>query len=79
MNELCYILGMEGDMDKKIKLSGRELDVMNVLWEAERPLVAREIADFDVDLNINTVRMMLKGLLSKNYIKVAELYAAVRF
>lgn len=60
-------------MNNKIKLSGRELDVMNVLWESDKALVTREIAGIDPSLSINTVRMVLKGLLNKGYIKVSEI------
>lgn len=57
----------------KIKLSGRELDVMNVLWESEKPLTAKEISERDPSLSINTVRMVVKGLLNKSFIKVSAI------
>lgn len=59
-------------MEQGIKLSGRELDIMNVLWEAQKPLIAKDIV-FRSNLSINTVQCALKGLLKKNYIKVAEI------
>lgn len=60
-------------MERGIKLSGRELDIMNVLWEAEKPLIAKDIVGKNTSLSINTVQGVLKGLLKKNYIKVAEI------
>lgn len=58
-------------MENKIKLSGRELDVMNVLWSVERPLVASEICKANPSLSINTVQAVLKGLLKRNLIRIA--------
>jgi len=60
-------------MDKNMKLSGRELDIMNVFWEAGRPLIAKEIVENDSSLTINTVQPVLKKLIKKNYIKIAEI------
>lgn len=60
-------------MNQEIKLSGRELDIMNVFWEAGKPLIAKDIVARDPSLSINTVQAVLKGLLKKNYIKVAEI------
>lgn len=60
-------------MGKEIRLSGRELDIMNVFWEAEKPLIAKDIVAINPALSINTVQAVLKGLLKKNYIKVAEI------
>lgn len=60
-------------MEYYIKLSGRELDVMNVLWEAKEPIIAKDIANYNSLLSINTVQPVLKSLLKKEYIKVAEI------
>lgn len=60
-------------MKQKIKLSGRELDVMNVLWEAGKPLTARNITEYNHMLSINTVSAVLKSLLKKGYIQVSEI------
>ena len=57
----------------KIKLSGRELDVMNVLWESDKALTAKEISERESSLSINTVRMVVKGLLNKEFIKVSAI------
>lgn len=60
-------------MENEIKLSGRELDIMNVFWEAEKPMIAKDIVARNPSLSINTVQAVLKGLLKKNYIKVSEI------
>lgn len=60
-------------MSEKIKLSGRELDVMNVFWESNNPITAKEITELNSSLSINTVQAVLKGLLKKEYIKVADI------
>lgn len=57
----------------KVKLSGRELDVMNVLWGAKRPMVASEICKANHLLSINTVQAVLKGLLKRNLIRIADI------
>lgn len=60
-------------MKDSIKLKGRELDVMNVLWSVERPLTASEICKVSPSLSINTVQAVLKGLLKRNLICVADI------
>lgn len=60
-------------MNKSIKLSGRELDVLKVLWESEKPLTAKEVSEANPLLSINTVRTVLKGLIKKEYIKVSDI------
>lgn len=45
------------------KLTSREIDILNILWENEKPLIASEIADARSDLTINTVQAVLRKLL----------------
>lgn len=59
-------------MEEMVTLSGRELDVMKILWKEEMPLGASEIARVG-SLSINTVQVVLKLLLKKEYIKVADI------
>ncbi len=54
-------------------LSKRELDVMNVLWEAKKPLIASDIPKARPDLSINTVQAVMKKLIAKNFIKVDDI------
>lgn len=54
-------------------LSGREMDILNILWQAERPLVASDIAKEDETLTVNTVQATLRKLLKKELVKVADI------
>lgn len=54
-------------------LSKRELDVMNVLWEEGKPLIASEIPERRPELSINTVQAVLKKLLQRKFIEVADI------
>ncbi len=58
---------------RKIKLSNRELDVMLVLWNSDKALAATDIPAINPDLSVNTVQAVLKNLLKKSYIKVADI------
>lgn len=46
---------------------------MNVLWSVEKPLVASEICRENPSLSINTVQAVLKGLLKRNLIRIADI------
>ena len=55
------------------KITRKQLEVMQVLWNTDRLLTASEITDFNDNLNINTVQVCIRQLLNKEYIKVAEI------
>lgn len=55
------------------RLSNRELDIMKILWNSPKPLLASEILKESPDLNINTVQAVLRKLLSTNYVGVAAI------
>lgn len=57
----------------ELSLTKRELDVMTILWESSRPLVASEITKMDESLNINTVQAVIRKLLDKKYIEVDDI------
>lgn len=59
-------------MNKK-HLSDREFDVMQILWNSPKPMLASEILSASSDLNINTVQSTLRKLLSREYVCVAEI------
>ena len=63
---------MECERDMK-GLTKRQEDVMNILWDAKEPIIASEIVKTGTDLNINTVQAVLRSLIKKNYIEVAEI------
>lgn len=54
-----------------VKLTRRQKDVMNILWESDHPMIASEINSKREDFNINTVRSTLLTLEKKNYIEMA--------
>ncbi|KAB1435926.1 BlaI/MecI/CopY family transcriptional regulator [Candidatus Galacturonibacter soehngenii] len=54
-------------------LTGREMDIMRILWESEKPLVASEITKMDKSLSSNTVQSVLRKLLEKKFIEVADI------
>lgn len=58
---------------KEYTLSKRELDIMNVLWAEGKPLIASEIPERQPGLSINTVHAVLKKLLQKGLIVVADI------
>ena len=55
------------------KFTKRQLDVMNVLWNAKAPMSASDIANSDPTLNINTVRSTLNSLLKAELIEVSNI------
>ena len=55
------------------KFTKRQLDVMNVLWNAKAPMSASDIANSDPSLNINTVRSTLNSLLKAELIEVSNI------
>lgn len=63
----------KGEIILKRQLSKRELDVMNVLWNSDKPLVASEIAQMNPKLSINTVHTVLKSLLKDNFVEVSDI------
>jgi len=57
----------------ELSLTKREMDVMTILWESNTPLVASEITKMDDSLNINTVQAVIRKLLDKKCIEVADI------
>ena len=54
-------------------LSQRQLEIMQILWNSRKPMTASEILAQDDNLNINTVRVSLRSLEKKGYIKVGDI------
>lgn len=59
-------------MNKKA-LSPRQLEVMEILWNAEKGMTASEIVNASKELQINTVQASLRSLISKKYIEVGQI------
>lgn len=55
------------------QLTNREIDVLNILWSSKKPLLASEIAELGDSLSINTVQAILRKLLEKELIEVANI------
>ena len=54
----------------KKRLTKKELEIMKILWNSNKALVASEIASRGEELNINTVHACLRTLLKKEAIKI---------
>ncbi len=54
-------------------LTGREKDILDILWKAEKGLIASEIVKEMEGLTINTVQAVLKKLLKRNLIRIDQI------
>ena len=59
--------------DVSVKLTNRDMDVLAVLWDSDRPLTASEVVEVNPALNKNTVQPVLRKLLKNKLIKVADI------
>jgi len=55
------------------KLTKRQQDIMKILWEAGKPLVASDFLKYDDSLNINTVQASLRALIKEDYIQIDDI------
>lgn len=53
-------------------LPEREVDILYVMWNAGRPLMASEITEANEELKLATVHTTLKRMLKKNLIEVVD-------
>ena len=60
-----------GDCMFKKRLTNKQMDVMNILWENDKPMAASEILKANEKLNINTIHACIRKLLEEEYVKVA--------
>ncbi|MBR1702719.1 MAG: BlaI/MecI/CopY family transcriptional regulator [Lachnospiraceae bacterium] len=51
-------------------MSRRELDILNILWKAEQPMMATDIVNAGDGLTQSTVTAVLRKLLRENLIEV---------
>ena len=54
-------------------VTNREFEVLNIFWEHNTGLTAKQIHDINPDLVLSTVQSVLKKLIKKNLIKVDEI------
>ena len=52
----------------RYRLTNRERDILDILWESGKSMVASEITSMRDDLSINTVQAVLKKLLQKKLV-----------
>ena len=59
--------------NNRFELTERELDILNILWSAEKPLLASDIPQIDNSISINTAQAVLRNLLKKKLIEVSDI------
>lgn len=52
------------------QLNPRELDVLNILWKSEEPMMATDIVNAKLGLTQSTVTAVLRKLLNDNLVEV---------
>ena len=52
-------------------MNSRELDILNILWKSEEPMMATDIVEKKKDLTQSTVTAVLRKLLSDGLVEVA--------
>lgn len=58
---------------KNPKLTKRDMDILNILWNSQNPMTAAEITNAKDGLTINTVQAVLRKLLKQELIEVADI------
>lgn len=58
---------------RNYKITNREKDILEVLWNSDTPLLASDIPKANSNLSISSVQLGLRNLLSKNLIEVADI------
>ena len=61
-----------GKDKNEYNLPGREVEILYVMWNAGKPMMASEIAEADEELKLATVHTTLKRMLKKNLIEVVD-------
>lgn len=55
------------------KITKRDLDILNILWDSSEPMTASQIVQKNSELTMNTVQAVLRKLLSEKLIEVAKI------
>lgn len=61
------------NVKKSPKLTKRDMDILNILWNSRNPMTAAEITNAKDELTINTVQAVLRKLLKQELIEVADI------
>ena len=59
--------------NSSFELTKRAMDIMNILWDAGKPLTASDFLAYDSTLTLHTVHAYLKNLLKNNLIEVDKI------
>lgn len=57
----------------KIKVSPKEVEILNILWSSEKPLTAKQIYESNQKLVLSTIQATLKKLTAKELVKVDDI------
>ena len=58
---------------KPLNLTKRERQIMNIFWNADKPLSANDIAVQQQDLSKNTIQAVVRKLKNHDLLKVADI------
>lgn len=64
---------MPANSHSSLQLTGKESEILWILWHADTPLTASEIVKTQEGLSINTVQAVLRTLLKNRFIEVADI------
>lgn len=53
--------------------TNRDMEILNVLWDANVPMTASEIANAKDDFSVNVVQPPIRKLLKENLIEIADI------
>lgn len=59
--------------NKEITLTKRETQILDILWNSDKPMSASEIVSSCPELTKSTVTAVLRKLLTSSYIKVSDI------
>ena len=57
----------------KLKISQRELEVLEIFWKYNKPFTAKQIHEINSDLALSTIQNTLQKLLKKKLIKISDI------
>lgn len=58
---------------KHKKLTQSQLNIMKILWNEKKPMIASDFIQLDSSMNLNSVQSALRSLLKKKYIEVSDI------
>lgn len=58
-------------MSDKTHITAKELEIMKVLWNSEKPLLISELAELTENIAFNSLHPLVKALIKKGYIEIA--------